>query len=126
MGWPSWATGPLAIVVVSALPLAVFALRRRLGLEEGTQGFFTAVGCAECGGDGYRGRIGVYELFVLDEELAELVADETPAHRIRQRALETGMRSLLDDALDKARAGSTTLAEILRVVPYRIIAADRS
>ena len=101
------------------------AERRRLRLEEGERDFFTAVGCAECGGDGYKGRIGVYELFVLDEELAELVADEAPVHRIRRRALEAGMRSLLEDALDKARAGSTTLAEILRVVPYRIIAADR-
>jgi general secretion pathway protein E/type IV pilus assembly protein PilB len=99
--------------------------RRRLCLKDGERGFFAAGGCAECGGDGYRGRIGAYELFVLDEELAELIADETPAHRIRQRALEKGMRSLLDDALDKAQAGSTTLAEILRVVPYRIIATDR-
>jgi len=104
---------------------ASLAESRRLRLGEGERGFFTAGGCAECGGDGYKGRLGVYELFVLDEELAELVADEAPAHRIRQRALEKGMRSLLDDALDKARAGSTTLAEILRVVPYRIIAADR-
>ncbi len=96
---------------------------RRLGLE-GTGNFYKpqpSPGCEICGGFGYKGRQGIYELFVLDPDLADLIADGAPLHRIRAAALERGMQSLLDNALDKARAGITSLEEILRTVPYRMM-----
>ena len=101
---------------------ATEAEARRLGLEPGGV-FSRGRGCAACDGRGTRGRIGIYELFVLDTELADRVADEAPVHELRERALAKGMRTLLDDALDKARAGVIPLAEVLRVVPYRMLAA---
>jgi type II secretory ATPase GspE/PulE/Tfp pilus assembly ATPase PilB-like protein len=97
----------------------------RLFLAPGDGPFFRARGCDACGGLGYRGRMAVYELFVLDSELADLIAAGTAVHQVRANTLEKGMRTLLDDALDKARAGVTSLAEVLRTVPYRIIEEDR-
>jgi type II secretory ATPase GspE/PulE/Tfp pilus assembly ATPase PilB-like protein len=96
---------------------------RRLGLTEGP--FFRArpnPGCPTCEGAGYKGRVGIYELFVLDPELADLVADRAPIHHVRSMATGKGMKTLLDDAVRKARAGVTSLDEILRTVPYRILA----
>jgi type II secretory ATPase GspE/PulE/Tfp pilus assembly ATPase PilB-like protein len=79
------------------------------------------VGCEACAGTGFRGRLGIYELFVPDEELADQIARGEPANRLRTAARERGMRTLLDDALAKARAGLVPLSEILRAVPYRIL-----
>jgi general secretion pathway protein E len=93
----------------------------RLRLGGGDGRFFRPAGCEACSGKGYRGRVGVYELFVLDGELADLLAEGAPIHRLRAAALEKGMKTLLDDALEKARAGITSLEEILRAVPYRIL-----
>jgi type II secretory ATPase GspE/PulE/Tfp pilus assembly ATPase PilB-like protein len=95
----------------------------RLGLASGSP-FFRGRGCRTCGGTGYAGRVGIFELFALDEELADLIADSAPPHRLRAAARQRGMRSLLDDALDKAREGVTSLAEILRTVPYRLLLAE--
>ncbi len=97
---------------------------RRLGLDPADGPFFRASpkpDCEICAGAGYKGRLGIYELFVMDGELADLIADGTPVHRLRAAAREKGMQSLLDNALEKARAGTTSLEEILRTVPYRIL-----
>jgi type II secretory ATPase GspE/PulE/Tfp pilus assembly ATPase PilB-like protein len=77
-------------------------------------------GCAACGDTGYRGRVGVFELLVIDGEIANhVVAGEAP-HRLRRLARERGLRSMLDDGLDKVRAGVTTLEEVARHVPYAL------
>jgi len=60
----------------------------------------------------------------MNEELADLVADGAPVHRLRAEARAQGMQTLLDDALDKARAGTTSLAELLRTLPYRLLLAE--
>ncbi len=99
--------------------------RLRFSLSGRDRKFFKAKGCARCTGTGFKGRIGVYELFVLEDEIVDLVGEAAPVYQIRKRAIEKGMKTLLENALAKARAGLTSLDEILRVVPYRIIAADR-
>ncbi|HEX4961866.1 MAG TPA: GspE/PulE family protein [Thermoanaerobaculia bacterium] len=107
---------------VEAPPEDREARRRGLGAADGP--FFKSqpkADCEICAGAGYKGRLGIYELFVMDGELADLIADGTPVHRIRTAALEKGMQTLLDNALEKARAGTTSLEEILRTVPYRIL-----
>jgi general secretion pathway protein E len=96
----------------------------RLRLEPGDGPFFRPEpkpGCEVCGGAGYKGREGIYELFVLDGELSDQIADGAPVHRIRAQAVAKGMQTLLDNGLDKARQGITSLAELLRTVPYRIL-----
>jgi type II secretory ATPase GspE/PulE/Tfp pilus assembly ATPase PilB-like protein len=97
----------------------------RLRLAPGDGPFFRAPGCDACGGRGYKGRIGVYELFAMDADLADMASEGAPVHRLREAALAKGMKTLLDDALAKARAGITSLAEVLRTVPYRIVEEDR-
>jgi type II secretory ATPase GspE/PulE/Tfp pilus assembly ATPase PilB-like protein len=105
-----------------AAPDPLQAERLHLPASPGSDtAFFKSRGCEACGGDGYKGRLGLYELFVLDGELADLVAREAPIHQIRAAAVERGMRTLLDDALAKARAGLTSLDEILRTIPYRLL-----
>lgn len=94
-----------------------------LSAEDGR--YYTASGCEVCDNAGFKGRIGIYELFIPDDEIAEMIASEQSVQIIRRRAVEKGMRSLLNDALDKARQGIIPLSEILRAVPYRIITSER-
>jgi type II secretory ATPase GspE/PulE/Tfp pilus assembly ATPase PilB-like protein len=75
--------------------------------------FFRGEGCGQCEG-GYRGRIGIYELLVIDEELRELTLRREPSHVIRQAAIERqGMTTLQGDAMAKVLQGITTLEEAL-------------
>jgi len=76
---------------------------------------FRGKGCDECRGTGYRGRIGIYELFVISEEARSLILSKRPSGEIRRYAIERGMVTLRDDGWAKARAGITTVEEILRV-----------
>ncbi len=96
----------------------------RLHLPAGAGPFARGRGCRACGGTGYAGRVGAFELFAMDEDLADLIADGAPVHRLRAAARDHGMRTLLDDALDKARTGVTSLAELLRTLPYRLLLAE--
>lgn len=74
------------------------------------------VGCEECGRSGYRGRMGVFEVMPVDETITAAFLDHQPAEVLRTIALESGMRPMRADALDKVAAGITSLEEIDRVV----------
>jgi general secretion pathway protein E len=76
-------------------------------------------GCERCGGTGYRGRLGVFELLELDNELRELIGERTDGLKIDQTAIKNGMTTMLDDGIAKCRAGLTSPAEILRVTTTR-------
>jgi general secretion pathway protein E len=76
-------------------------------------------GCERCGGIGYRGRLGVFEVLELDHELRELIAEKTDGLKIDQAAIRGGMTTMLDDGIAKCRAGLTSPAEILRVTTVR-------
>jgi general secretion pathway protein E len=72
-------------------------------------------GCEDCHGTGYRGRTGIYELFVISEEARGLILNKKPSGVLRHYAIEHGMVSLRDDGWSKVRAGITTVEELLRV-----------
>jgi general secretion pathway protein E len=72
-------------------------------------------GCAACRGTGYRGRTGIYELLVVDDELRACIVQRRGAGELRQHAIERGMRSLREDGLRLVANGITTLEEVLRV-----------
>jgi len=72
-------------------------------------------GCERCGNTGYRGRIGLYELMPMSDEIRHRVASGADANEIRQQAIREGMRTLRQDALDKLRDGLTTPEEVVRV-----------
>jgi type IV pilus assembly protein PilB len=77
---------------------------------------FRPEGCVRCGGTGYRGRIGLYEVMVVSDPIRELILNKASGDQIAQAAREEGMRTLRDDGLEKARQGITTVAEVLRVI----------
>jgi type IV pilus assembly protein PilB len=76
---------------------------------------FEPVGCPRCRESGYRGRLGLFEVMTVTDEIRALIVDRAPAGRIAQVAIAQGMRTLVDDGLAKVRAGYTSLAEIGRV-----------
>jgi general secretion pathway protein E len=73
------------------------------------------VGCERCGGTGYRGRIGLYELMMISDEIRHLITSGADANMIRKQAQAEGMQTLREDALDKLRRGMTTPEEVVRV-----------
>jgi general secretion pathway protein E len=76
---------------------------------------FRGKGCEDCRGTGYRGRSGIYELFVLDEDARSLILRKASTRDIRQHAAQCGMVTLRMDGFKRACEGVTTIEEILRV-----------
>jgi general secretion pathway protein E len=73
------------------------------------------VGCGRCMHTGYRGRIAIFELLVVDDEARGLIMAKASAQEIRERAISLGMRTLRQDGIEKVRKGITTVDEVLRV-----------
>jgi type IV pilus assembly protein PilB len=73
------------------------------------------VGCSRCGGGGYRGRIGLYSVMEMSEELKELTVSGAPEAEVEALAREQGMRTLREDGLEKVRQGLTSIEEVARV-----------
>ncbi len=71
--------------------------------------------CKNCGGTGFRGRSGVYELLILNETIKNLIRDNPSVGAIREEAVRTGMKYLQEDGLRQVVAGNTSIQEILRV-----------
>ena len=89
---------------------------RLLGLDEDfikNSTFMKGRGCSACGHTGYKGRMGIYEIFILQEEIQNLIYGKAASNVIRDAARKSGMRTLREDGLRKAAAGTTTLAEVL-------------
>lgn len=79
-----------------------------------TATFMKGRGCADCNKTGYRGRFGIFEIFVVDDEVRKLIYEKAPASVLRQRAREMGMRTLREDGTRKVLAGLTTPEEVIR------------
>jgi len=77
--------------------------------------FYEGEGCIECAGTGYRGRTAIHELLDLSDRIREMILSKKPSSEIRRAAREEGMRFLRESALDKVRAGLSTLKEINKV-----------
>jgi type II secretion system protein E len=91
---------------------------RRIGFPEQeieTAKFWRGAGCEDCRQLGYQGRMGIYELLILNEGLRPLILNRAPASTIAARAMEYGMRTLRTDGWNKVRNGQTTIEEVLRV-----------
>jgi type IV pilus assembly protein PilB len=71
-------------------------------------------GCADCNKNGYRGRMGIFEIFVIDDHARKLIYERVPSSVLRKRAREMGMRTLREDGARKALAGQTTPDEVIR------------
>jgi len=71
--------------------------------------------CTHCGGTGYRGRCGIFELLCLDDDLRELILTDCRTHTLNKAAIEKGMQTLRQDGKAKVQAGKTSWEEVLRV-----------
>lgn len=77
--------------------------------------FFRGAGCDACRGTGYRGRVGLFELMVVDDAVREMILRRESAARLKRYAVERGMRTLREDGWDRVRAGVTTPEEVFRI-----------
>lgn len=73
-------------------------------------------GCVECNGIGYKGRIGIFEIFTMTDDIKQLTLDNQPAFKILQQAIENGMITMLQDGILKCLDGVTCLEEVYRVI----------
>lgn len=87
---------------------------RDLGLDSSTK-FFRGKGCPVCKNTGFIGRIGIFEVLVLNETIRKMVEERNSADAIKKKAIELGLKTLREDGLEKVKAGLTTIEEILRV-----------
>lgn len=76
--------------------------------------FYKGEGCSECNGSGYKGRTGLYELFIVNDNIQELVIKHATPARIREAACASGMMTLREDGLKKVAEGVTTIEEVIR------------
>jgi general secretion pathway protein E/type IV pilus assembly protein PilB len=76
--------------------------------------FMKGTGCEHCNQTGYRGRIGVFEMFNVNQEIEQMIYDEVSLVALRERSREMGMRTMREDGIRKVLAGVTTPDEVLK------------
>jgi type IV pilus assembly protein PilB len=76
---------------------------------------YEPVGCARCGNSGYKGRIGLFEVMTVNEEIRELILDRASVDQMATVAVREGMRRLREDGLEKVKLGRTSISEVARV-----------
>jgi len=91
---------------------------RALGFKLG-EAIHEPKGCERCGGTGYRGRVGVFEVLQIDESVRGLINAQTDGNAVDKAAVEAGMTTMVDDGVAKCRAGITSANEVLRVTTIR-------
>jgi type IV pilus assembly protein PilB len=97
--------------IIPASVLMDSGYKARMELEA-----YEPVGCRRCGGSGYKGRVGLYEVMKMTPEIQTMALERKPAEAIRDVAVSQGMTRLRDDGLQKVRQGRTSISEVARVV----------
>lgn len=95
--------------------LAVISPKAKLAIPKEINSFYRAKGCPKCHGLGYKGRIGIFEIFTMDEEISQKITEMAPEAEILSLSLEAGMITMLQDGILKALEGITSLEEVQRV-----------
>ena len=95
--------------------LAVISPKAKLAIPKEIDFFYRAKGCPKCNGLGYKGRIGIFEIFTINEEIAQKVTEMSPESEILALALEAGMVTMLQDGILKSLEGITSIEEVQRV-----------
>ena len=80
----------------------------------------TGAGCAACSQTGYRGRTGIFELLILDDEVRRLIGTKADSSLIKQAAIAKGMVTLKQEGAEKVLLGQTTLEEVMRITQQEI------
>jgi type II secretory ATPase GspE/PulE/Tfp pilus assembly ATPase PilB-like protein len=92
----------------------------KLGFLDGKQKmkevlFYRGRGCQQCDNTGYKGRIGIYEVLEVNEEISQLILQKATVEELEKAALKSGMMTVAQDGFIKAKNGITTIEEVLRV-----------
>jgi general secretion pathway protein E/type IV pilus assembly protein PilB len=77
--------------------------------------FMEGAGCEACNGAGFRGRIGIFEVFEVNEEIQRMIYENARSTKLRETARAGGMRTMREDGLRKATAGLTTIEEVVSI-----------
>ncbi len=98
----------------------LFQTLKQAGAVQGDQKveellFFRGRGCKQCNNEGYKGRVGIYEVLEMNDELSKSILEHGDAESLREVAIKQGMVTMIQDGLVKAKSGITTIEEILRV-----------
>jgi type IV pilus assembly protein PilB len=88
------------------------------GIVDFDNTMFVETGCGKCDNTGFKGRVGIYETLIMDEQIRACVRSSFRDDEIRNLARSGGMKMMQEDALNKVKAGITTIDEVLRVVPF--------
>ncbi len=88
------------------------AILESIGINEPVA-FFKGKGCPACRNTGYKGRVGIFEVLIVDDDIRDLVVKKASSEVIKNKAIEKGMKTIKDDAITKARIGVTSLEEAL-------------
>jgi general secretion pathway protein E len=91
-------------------------LLKRLGLPEKDYTFYEEKGCPQCRDTGFRGRIGIYELFVPSREIKQMINDKSSAVALNRAAVSEGFVDLKHDGIEKVVMGVSSITELLRVI----------
>jgi general secretion pathway protein E/type IV pilus assembly protein PilB len=84
-------------------------------IEAQGMNFMHGVGCPKCNGIGYKGRMGIFEIFIVNEELQQMIYEGRTLVELRAKARELGMRIMREDGVRKVASGLTTADEVLKV-----------
>jgi type IV pilus assembly protein PilB len=95
--------------------LAIISPKAKLDIPKKIEYFYRAKGCPKCHNLGFKGRIGIFEIFTLNEEISQKIAEMAPESEILSLSLEAGMVTMLQDGILKALEGTTSLEEVHRV-----------
>ena len=77
--------------------------------------YFRGKGCQDCKFTGYSGRVAIYELLIIDEDIKDMIMQRLPSSKIKEKAVEKGMKTLVESGWEKVKLGVTTPSEVLRV-----------
>ena len=105
-------------LAVAELGLHVFfQLRDRLGRAfSSIERVHRGKGCSNCHGSGYKGRVGLYEVLTLDDDLRDRIGSGASVLEIRKAVRQKGLRGIAHHSVERVQAGATSLEEILRVL----------
>ena len=98
-----------------ALPEVVEEMQLKRYTPANSVTLWRPVGCKECGGTGYSGRVSIIELLVMSDSIRSMVMRHVTSGEVRQQAIAEGMQTMYENGLSKAVAGVTTIEEVLRV-----------
>jgi type II secretory ATPase GspE/PulE/Tfp pilus assembly ATPase PilB-like protein len=111
-------------VVPTETELAQLGFTRERFQAESQGHVYQNVGCQECMDSGYRGRTGIYELLMVNDDVRHLIMNNVDSATLKKKAMQQGMTTLRDDGARKVMAGETTISEVLRVTQDDLLNLD--